>query len=157
MCVYRHLYMRWISVPCCCIIVCMAALLCIKSLSSSSIAHDFDEIQRQSTLDCRYLTLLNYVTIWKSEWSSKTFFPDTILGICYVFSVIHILQPNKFISVRKKSFGGTFTFSKCHIIGLDTGSLVLIAFVDDIIFMDFKKSKQALRWLPHYWSMKLGL
>jgi hypothetical protein len=25
-------------------------------------------------------------------------------------------------SVRKKSFGGTFTFSNCHIIGLDTGS-----------------------------------
>jgi hypothetical protein len=25
------------------------------------------------------------VTIGKSECSSKTFFPDTILGICYVF------------------------------------------------------------------------
>jgi hypothetical protein len=31
-------------------------------------------------------------------------------------------------SVRKKSFGGTFSFSNCHIIGLDTGSLVLIVF-----------------------------
>jgi hypothetical protein len=30
--------------------------------------------------------------------------------------------------VREKSFGGTFTFSNCHIIGLDTGSLVLIVF-----------------------------
>jgi hypothetical protein len=26
-------------------------------------------------------------------------------------------------SVRKKSFGGTFSFSNCHIIGLDNGSL----------------------------------
>jgi hypothetical protein len=31
-------------------------------------------------------------------------------------------------SVRKKSFGGTFTFSNCHIIGSDTGSLVFIVF-----------------------------
>jgi hypothetical protein len=30
-------------------------------------------------------------------------------------------------SVRKH--GGTFSFSNCHIIGLDTGSLVLIVFV----------------------------
>jgi fatty acid desaturase len=36
---------------------------------------------------------------------------------------------NSQISVRKKCFGGTFTFSKCHIIGLDTGNLVLIVFV----------------------------
>jgi hypothetical protein len=28
----------------------------------------------------------------------------------------------------KKSFGGTFSFSNCHIIELDTGSLVLIFF-----------------------------
>jgi hypothetical protein len=42
--------------------------------------------QRQSTLDCRYLTY--YVTNWKRECSSKTFFPDTILGICYFFPVI---------------------------------------------------------------------
>jgi hypothetical protein len=34
--------------------------------------------QIQSTLDCRYLTL------------TKTIFSDTILGICYVSSVIHI-------------------------------------------------------------------
>jgi hypothetical protein len=27
--------------------------------------------------------------------------------------------------VRKKSFGGTFCFSNCHIIRLDTGGLVL--------------------------------
>jgi hypothetical protein len=26
--------------------------------------------------------------------------------------------------VRKKSFGGTFCFSNCHIIGLDTGGLI---------------------------------
>jgi hypothetical protein len=31
-------------------------------------------------------------------------------------------------SVRKKSFGGTFYFSNCYIIGLDTGSLVLIVY-----------------------------
>jgi hypothetical protein len=42
-------------------------------------------IKRQETLDLPYLTLLNYATIGKSECSSKTFFPDTILGICYVF------------------------------------------------------------------------
>jgi hypothetical protein len=34
--------------------------------------------------------------------------------------------------VRKKSFGGTFSFSNCHIIGLDNGSLVLIAFAQNI-------------------------
>jgi hypothetical protein len=32
-------------------------------------------------------------------------------------------------SVRKISFGGTFSFSNCHIIGLGNGSLVLIVFV----------------------------
>jgi hypothetical protein len=31
-------------------------------------------------------------------------------------------------SVKKKSFGGTFSSSNCHIIGLDNGSLVLIVF-----------------------------
>jgi hypothetical protein len=31
-------------------------------------------------------------------------------------------------SARKKSFGGTVSFSNCHIIGLDDGSLVLIVF-----------------------------
>jgi hypothetical protein len=31
-------------------------------------------------------------------------------------------------SVRKKSFERTFTFSNCHIIGLDPSSLVLIVF-----------------------------
>jgi hypothetical protein len=29
-------------------------------------------------------------------------------------------------SVRKKSFGGTFGFSNCHIIRLDTGGLVFL-------------------------------
>jgi hypothetical protein len=29
-------------------------------------------------------------------------------------------------SVRKKSFGGTFTFSNCHIIGLYTVGLVFL-------------------------------
>jgi hypothetical protein len=28
--------------------------------------------------------------------------------------------------VRKKSFGGTFCFSNCHIIGIDTGGLVFL-------------------------------
>jgi hypothetical protein len=32
-------------------------------------------------------------------------------------------SPNR---VRKKSFGGTFCFSNCYIIGLDTGGLVFI-------------------------------
>jgi hypothetical protein len=27
---------------------------------------------------------------------------------------------------RKKSFGGTFCFANCHIIGLDTGGLVFL-------------------------------
>jgi hypothetical protein len=31
-------------------------------------------------------------------------------------------------SVRKTSFGGIFSFPNCHIIELDTGSLVLIVF-----------------------------
>jgi hypothetical protein len=34
---------------------------------------------------------ISYVTIWKWECSSKTVFPDTILGISYVFQVIHII------------------------------------------------------------------
>jgi hypothetical protein len=41
--------------------------------------------QRQSTLDCRYLLYANIIC------SSKTFFPVTILGICYVFPVIDII------------------------------------------------------------------
>jgi hypothetical protein len=32
-------------------------------------------------------------------------------------------------TIRKKCFGGTLSFSNCHIIELDTGSLVLIVFV----------------------------
>jgi hypothetical protein len=32
-------------------------------------------------------------------------------------------------SVRKKSFGGTFCFSNCHIIELDTGGLVFLVSV----------------------------
>jgi hypothetical protein len=32
-------------------------------------------------------------------------------------------------NVGKKSFGGTFTFSNGHIIGLDNGSLMLIVYV----------------------------
>jgi hypothetical protein len=32
--------------------------------------------------------------------------------------------------VRKKSFGGTFCFSNCHIIGLDTGGLVFLVSAD---------------------------
>jgi hypothetical protein len=35
-------------------------------------------------------------------------------------------------SVRKKSFGGTFTFSSCHIIGLDTVGLVFLVSGTDI-------------------------
>jgi hypothetical protein len=40
-------------------------------------------------------------------------------------------------SVRKKSFGGTFSFSNCHIriIGLDIGSLVLIVFANLWLFL----------------------
>jgi hypothetical protein len=41
------------------------------------------------------------------------------------------VKTNSQNSVRKKSFGGTFSFSNCHIIdslGLDNGSLVLIVF-----------------------------
>jgi hypothetical protein len=37
-------------------------------------------------------------------------------------------------SAMKKSFGGTFSFSKCQIIGFDTGSLVLIVFVQYIAY-----------------------
>jgi hypothetical protein len=34
---------------------------------------------------------LFYVTIWKRESSSKKKIPDTILGICYGFLVVHII------------------------------------------------------------------
>jgi hypothetical protein len=33
--------------------------------------------------------------------------------------------------VRKKSFGGTFCFSNCHIIRLDTGGLVFLVSAQD--------------------------
>jgi hypothetical protein len=36
-------------------------------------------------------------------------------------------------SVRNKSFEGTFSFSNCHIIGLDNGSLVLIVSAKTIV------------------------
>jgi hypothetical protein len=36
--------------------------------------------------------------------------------------------------VRKKSFGGTFCFSNCHILRLDTGGLKIIAREKDTRF-----------------------
>jgi hypothetical protein len=59
--------------------------------------------QIQSTLDCRYLSLL--CDNLKTRKCLQNFFPDTILGICYVFPVIQIipctiLQPNNFIMYR---------------------------------------------------------
>jgi hypothetical protein len=53
-------------------------------------------------------------------------------------------------SVRKKSFGGTFSFSNCQIIGLDTGSLVLIVFEGDQVkwttstYQEFDEAKELL-------------
>jgi hypothetical protein len=44
-----------------------------------------------TTLSLLSLLSLYYVTIWKRECSSQTFFPDNILGICNVFSIIHII------------------------------------------------------------------
>jgi hypothetical protein len=43
----------------------------------------------------------------------------------------------KNITNSKNSFGGTFSFSNCHIIGLDTGSLVLIVFGFTITFAGY--------------------
>jgi hypothetical protein len=40
-------------------------------------------------------------------------------------------------SVRKKSFGGTFCFSNCHIIRLDTGGLVFLVSATDIVAFCF--------------------
>jgi hypothetical protein len=40
----------------------------------------------------------------------------------YIVNTSH----NSHNSVRKKSFGGTFGFSNCHIIRLDTGGLVFL-------------------------------
>jgi hypothetical protein len=51
-------------------------------------------------IDCRYLTLL------------CDFFSDTILGICYVFPVIHIIS--KIVS-EKKVLEEHSPFSNCHI------------------------------------------
>jgi hypothetical protein len=58
-----------------------------------------------------------------------------LLGIFCIFSSYPFISfnwkniTNSQNSVRKISFGGTFSFSNCFIIGLDTGSLVLIVFV----------------------------
>jgi hypothetical protein len=41
--------------------------------------------------------------------------------------------------VRKKSFGGTFCFSNCHIIRLDTGGLVFLA--NDMILYQLNKTE----------------
>jgi hypothetical protein len=46
--------------------------------------------------------------------------------------------------VRKKSFGGTFCFSNCHIIRLDTGGLVFIVSVG---YKDDSSGKGHLRIL----------
>jgi hypothetical protein len=65
-------------------------------------------------------------------------------GCQLIFFHSTIIQPNNFImdwknithsqnSVKEKSFGGTFSFSNCHIIGLDKGSLVLIIFGSNLL------------------------
>jgi hypothetical protein len=55
---------------------------------------------RQSTIDCQYLILL-CDNLKMRMFLHQNFFPDTILGICNVFPVIHcdstIIQPNNFI------------------------------------------------------------
>jgi hypothetical protein len=50
-------------------------------------------------------------------------------------------------SVRKKSFGGTFTFSNCHIIGLDTVGLVFLvsAYNNALIQHVYKFGKEHIR------------
>jgi hypothetical protein len=48
-------------------------------------------------------------------------------------------------SVRKKSFGGTFTFSNCHIIGL---SLVLVLFLDLLLTIEPTVCAAASKLLP---------
>jgi hypothetical protein len=66
-------------------------------------------------------------------------------------------------SVRKKSFEGTFTFSNCHIIGSDTGSLVLIVFgcvnvcrrEEDIIYKDTQLHWALVFQLEQTFSRKL--
>jgi hypothetical protein len=45
--------------------------------------------QRQETLDLPYLTLL--CDNLKNRMFLQNFFPNTILGICYVFPIIHII------------------------------------------------------------------
>jgi hypothetical protein len=49
--------------------------------------------------------------------------------------------------VRKKSFGGTFCFSNCHIIRLDTGGLVFLvsglAMLFGPAFVSFRDQKRA--------------
>jgi hypothetical protein len=44
--------------------------------------------------------------------------------------------------VRKKSFVGTFCFSNCHIIGLDTGGLVFLVSALLQVFLLFFKKQQ---------------
>jgi hypothetical protein len=57
-------------------------------VDSNDITLYFCIYQRQSTLDCRYLNLL-CDNLKKRKFLQL--FSDTILGICYVFLVIHII------------------------------------------------------------------
>jgi hypothetical protein len=114
--------------------------------------------QRQETLDLQYLTLLcgnlkkwmflqnffswyyfgnllcfsnsgHHSTILQTK---QKFMPQKIrlLGGGLIFSA-KSAKRNSQNSVRKKSFGGKFTFSNCHIIGLDTVGLVFLVYVYD--------------------------
>jgi hypothetical protein len=58
-------------------------------------------MQRQSTLDCRYLTLL--CDNLKKRMFLQNFFPNTILGICYVFPAIHIIPLQLDKNIRSKN------------------------------------------------------
>jgi hypothetical protein len=45
--------------------------------------------------------------------------------IIVIMSGMMLITGKTYDRVRKKSFGGTFSFSNCHIIGLDNGSLIV--------------------------------
>jgi hypothetical protein len=105
--------------------------------------------QRQSTLDCRYLTgpIKHYVTIWKSECSSKTVCPDTILGtqICCVIDVINILVPKKLRNYRY-SVPINPPPCTCALSGAVTYNIKIFVFVNNTRFITFNFFI-TLKWL----------
>jgi hypothetical protein len=62
---------------------------------------------------------------------------------------------NSPIGVRKKSFGGTFCFSNCHIIRLDTGGLVFLVSGSTIVLSTYTalRLSQKILATPEFYGL----